>query len=68
MELCLALRQTKASEARAAREGRPSIFPYMCLLSEGELAQLLLQVGSEPVGVVQWEERGWGGGWIEYGH
>ncbi|XP_045686780.1 DNA-directed RNA polymerase, mitochondrial [Phyllostomus hastatus] len=42
-ELCLALRQTKASEAHAAREGRPSIFPYLCLLSEGELAQLLLQ-------------------------
>ncbi|XP_016070360.1 PREDICTED: DNA-directed RNA polymerase, mitochondrial [Miniopterus natalensis] len=42
-ELCLALRQTKAREAHAAREGRPSLFPYLCLLSEEELAQLLLQ-------------------------
>ncbi|KAM8765496.1 DNA-directed RNA polymerase, mitochondrial [Rhynchonycteris naso] len=42
-ELCMALRQTKASEARAARKGRPSLFPYLCLLSEEEFAQLLLQ-------------------------
>ncbi|XP_066197717.1 DNA-directed RNA polymerase, mitochondrial isoform X1 [Saccopteryx leptura] len=42
-ELCVALRQTKASEARAARKGRPSLFPYLCLLSEEEFAQLLLQ-------------------------
>ncbi|XP_036169703.1 DNA-directed RNA polymerase, mitochondrial isoform X1 [Myotis myotis] len=42
-ELCLALQQTKAREAQAAREGRPSLFPYLCLLSEGELTQLMLQ-------------------------
>ncbi|KAM7140978.1 DNA-directed RNA polymerase, mitochondrial [Molossus nigricans] len=43
VELCLALRQTKAREAHAAREGRPSLFPYLCLLSEAEYVQLLLQ-------------------------
>ncbi|XP_036090157.1 DNA-directed RNA polymerase, mitochondrial isoform X2 [Rousettus aegyptiacus] len=42
-ELCRALRETKASEAHAAREGRPTLFPYLCLLSEGEFAGLLLQ-------------------------
>ncbi|XP_039694948.1 DNA-directed RNA polymerase, mitochondrial isoform X2 [Pteropus medius] len=42
-ELCRALREIKASEAHAAREGRPSLFPYLCLLSEGEFAGLLLQ-------------------------
>uniref|UniRef100_A0A8C2SC68 DNA-directed RNA polymerase n=1 Tax=Capra hircus TaxID=9925 RepID=A0A8C2SC68_CAPHI len=30
-------------EARAAAEGRPSLFPYLCLLSEKELVGLLLQ-------------------------
>lgn len=49
-ELCLALRQTKDREAQAAREGRPSLFPYLCLLSEGELTQLMLQVGSVGMG------------------
>lgn len=49
-ELCLALQQTKAREAQAAREGRPSLFPYLCLLSEGELTQLMLQVGSVGMG------------------
>ncbi|XP_036280950.1 DNA-directed RNA polymerase, mitochondrial isoform X2 [Pipistrellus kuhlii] len=42
-ELCLALQQTKDREAQAARKGRPSLFPYLCLLSEGELTQLMLQ-------------------------
>ncbi|XP_032322091.1 DNA-directed RNA polymerase, mitochondrial isoform X2 [Camelus ferus] len=37
------LQETKASEARAAREGRPSLFPYLCLLSEREFVGLLLQ-------------------------
>lgn len=49
-ELCRALRETKASEAHAAREGRPTLFPYLCLLSEGEFAGLLLQVRSGHVG------------------
>ncbi|XP_032989762.1 DNA-directed RNA polymerase, mitochondrial isoform X3 [Rhinolophus ferrumequinum] len=42
-DLCQVLRETKANEAHAAREGRPSLFPYLCLLSEGEFAGLLLQ-------------------------
>lgn len=49
-ELCRVLRETKASEAHAACEGRPSLFPYLCLLSEGEFARLLLQVGNERMG------------------
>ncbi|XP_029772334.1 DNA-directed RNA polymerase, mitochondrial isoform X2 [Suricata suricatta] len=42
-ELCAGLQEVKASEARAARTGRPTLFPYLCLLTEEELAQLLLQ-------------------------
>ena len=42
--LSLELQETKESEARAAAEGRPSLFPYLCLLSEKELVGLLLQV------------------------
>ncbi|XP_046956723.1 DNA-directed RNA polymerase, mitochondrial isoform X1 [Lynx rufus] len=41
--LCAGLRDVKASEARAARSGRPTLFPYLCLLTERELARLLLQ-------------------------
>uniref|UniRef100_A0A8C6EB24 DNA-directed RNA polymerase n=1 Tax=Moschus moschiferus TaxID=68415 RepID=A0A8C6EB24_MOSMO len=41
--LSLELQETKESEARAAAEGRPSLFPYLCLLSEKELVGLLLQ-------------------------
>ncbi|XP_039104024.1 DNA-directed RNA polymerase, mitochondrial isoform X2 [Hyaena hyaena] len=41
--LCAGLQEMKASEARAARAGRPTLFPYLCLLTEEELAQLLLQ-------------------------
>ncbi|XP_004441513.1 PREDICTED: DNA-directed RNA polymerase, mitochondrial [Ceratotherium simum simum] len=41
--LCRALQESKASEAQAAREGRPTLLPYLCLLGERECAQLLLQ-------------------------
>uniref|UniRef100_A0A8C2SA40 DNA-directed RNA polymerase n=1 Tax=Capra hircus TaxID=9925 RepID=A0A8C2SA40_CAPHI len=41
--LSLELQEIKESEARAAAEGRPSLFPYLCLLSEKELVGLLLQ-------------------------
>ena len=53
--LCAGLRDVKASEARAARSGRPTLFPYLCLLTERELARLLLQVGRRRAG------GGWGG-------
>eukprot|EP00071_Canis_lupus_P029469 XP_022263026.1 DNA-directed RNA polymerase, mitochondrial isoform X1 [Canis lupus familiaris] len=41
--LCLGLQDMKASEARAARTGRPSLFPFLCVLTEEEMAELLLQ-------------------------
>nr|XP_020757076.1 DNA-directed RNA polymerase, mitochondrial [Odocoileus virginianus texanus] len=41
--LSLELQKTKESEARAAAEGRLSLFPYLCLLSEKDLVGLLLQ-------------------------
>ncbi|XP_045719475.1 DNA-directed RNA polymerase, mitochondrial isoform X5 [Mirounga angustirostris] len=41
--LSLGLQELKASEARAARAGRCTIFPYLCVLTEEELAELLLQ-------------------------
>ncbi|XP_030701402.1 DNA-directed RNA polymerase, mitochondrial isoform X2 [Globicephala melas] len=37
------LQETKESEAHAAREGRLSLFPYLCLLSEKEVVRMLLQ-------------------------
>ncbi|XP_012584894.1 PREDICTED: DNA-directed RNA polymerase, mitochondrial [Condylura cristata] len=41
--LAQALQVAKVREARAAHEGFPSVFPYLCLLGEQELVQLLLQ-------------------------
>nr|XP_021561225.1 DNA-directed RNA polymerase, mitochondrial [Neomonachus schauinslandi] len=41
--LSLGLQELKASEARAARAGRCTIFPYLCVLTEEELTELLLQ-------------------------
>ncbi|XP_038285310.1 DNA-directed RNA polymerase, mitochondrial isoform X1 [Canis lupus familiaris] len=41
--LCLGLQDMKASEARAAHTGRPSLFPFLCVLTEEEMAELLLQ-------------------------
>ncbi|XP_074193463.1 DNA-directed RNA polymerase, mitochondrial isoform X2 [Rhinolophus sinicus] len=57
-ELCQVLRETKANEAHAAREGRPSLFPYLCLLSEGEFAGLLLQVVVSRLPRQHWEALG----------
>ncbi|XP_059950787.1 DNA-directed RNA polymerase, mitochondrial isoform X2 [Mesoplodon densirostris] len=37
------LQETKESEAHAAREGRLSLFPYLCLLSEKDVVGMLLQ-------------------------
>ncbi|XP_040846382.1 DNA-directed RNA polymerase, mitochondrial isoform X1 [Ochotona curzoniae] len=37
------LQETKARLAREAHKGHPSLYPYLCLLSEGELVQLLMQ-------------------------
>ncbi|KAM5190038.1 DNA-directed RNA polymerase, mitochondrial isoform 2-T2 [Callospermophilus lateralis] len=37
------LQETKASLALQAHEGRPSLFPFLCLLSERELVRMLLQ-------------------------
>lgn len=42
--LCLGLRNLKASEVCAARAGHPTVFPFLCVLPEKELAELLLQV------------------------
>eukprot|EP00069_Balaena_mysticetus_P010518 bmy_06635T0 len=44
------LQETKESEAHAAREGRLSLFPYLCLLSEKEIVGMLLQVRTGPGG------------------
>ncbi|XP_054548973.1 DNA-directed RNA polymerase, mitochondrial isoform X2 [Talpa occidentalis] len=41
--LAQALQAAKVKEARAAHEGFPSVFPYLCLLSEQDMVQLLLQ-------------------------
>ncbi|XP_069337431.1 DNA-directed RNA polymerase, mitochondrial isoform X17 [Eulemur rufifrons] len=38
-----ALQETKASLARQAHKGRPTLYPFMCLLSEREFVQLLMQ-------------------------
>uniref|UniRef100_A0A8C9AJ18 DNA-directed RNA polymerase n=1 Tax=Prolemur simus TaxID=1328070 RepID=A0A8C9AJ18_PROSS len=38
-----ALQETKASLARQAQEGRPTLYPFMCLLSEREFVRLLMQ-------------------------
>ncbi|XP_006898086.1 PREDICTED: DNA-directed RNA polymerase, mitochondrial [Elephantulus edwardii] len=42
--LCHELQEVKAVMARGAREGRPTLYPHLCLLSEQEMAQMLLQV------------------------
>ncbi|XP_023368396.1 DNA-directed RNA polymerase, mitochondrial isoform X3 [Otolemur garnettii] len=41
--LLRALQETKASQAREAHEGRPTLYPFLCLLSEHEFVQLLMQ-------------------------
>lgn len=44
-ELLRVLRQTKATMACQAQEGQPTLYPFLCLLSEGEFVSMLLQVG-----------------------
>ncbi|XP_057564602.1 DNA-directed RNA polymerase, mitochondrial isoform X2 [Hippopotamus amphibius kiboko] len=41
--LCRELQETRESEARAAQEGRASVFPYLCLLRDEDLVGMLLQ-------------------------
>nr|XP_012601324.1 DNA-directed RNA polymerase, mitochondrial [Microcebus murinus] len=38
-----ALQETKARLARQAHEGRPTLYPFLCLLSEREFVRLLMQ-------------------------
>ncbi|XP_006876764.1 PREDICTED: DNA-directed RNA polymerase, mitochondrial [Chrysochloris asiatica] len=38
------LQEVKANLARLCREGRPSLYPHLCLLGEQETVQMLLQV------------------------
>lgn len=49
VELLRVLRHTKATMAYQAREGQPTLYPFLCLLSEEEFVSMLMQVG-------------WGGG------
>ncbi|XP_075400141.1 DNA-directed RNA polymerase, mitochondrial [Tenrec ecaudatus] len=42
--LCQKLQEVKAELSREALSGRPSLYPHLCLLSEREMAQMLLQV------------------------
>ncbi|KAK7803884.1 hypothetical protein U0070_020101 [Myodes glareolus] len=44
VELLRVLRQTKAAMACQAREGQPTLYPFLCLLSEEEFVSMLLQV------------------------
>ncbi|XP_041525870.1 DNA-directed RNA polymerase, mitochondrial isoform X2 [Microtus oregoni] len=44
VELLRVLRQTKATMACQAQEGQPTLYPFLCLLSEGEFVSMLLQV------------------------
>ncbi|XP_021497542.1 LOW QUALITY PROTEIN: DNA-directed RNA polymerase, mitochondrial [Meriones unguiculatus] len=44
VELLRVLQQTKATTAHQAHEGQPSLYPFLCLLSEGEYVSMLMQV------------------------
>ncbi|OBS74780.1 hypothetical protein A6R68_14650 [Neotoma lepida] len=44
VELLRVLRQTKATMACQAHEGQPTLYPFLCLLSEGEFVSMLTQV------------------------
>lgn len=70
--LCQALQEARANEAHAAYECRPSVYPFLCLLTDKEWAQLMLQVGAGspgPAGCCRQEGytgggRAWGAmGW-----
>ncbi|XP_008835434.1 DNA-directed RNA polymerase, mitochondrial isoform X2 [Nannospalax galili] len=43
-ELLRALQQTKATMASEAHDGLPTLYPFLCLLSEEELVSVLMQV------------------------
>lgn len=44
-ELLRVLQQTKATTACQAHEGQPTLYPFLCLLSEEEFVSMLMQVG-----------------------
>ncbi|XP_052021283.1 DNA-directed RNA polymerase, mitochondrial isoform X2 [Apodemus sylvaticus] len=44
VELLRALRETKATMGRQAYDGQPTLYPFLCLLSEGEFVSILMQV------------------------
>ncbi|NP_001394723.1 DNA-directed RNA polymerase, mitochondrial isoform 4 precursor [Mus musculus] len=44
VELLRVLRETKATMGRQAYEGQPTLYPFLCLLSEGEFVSILMQV------------------------
>lgn len=60
MELLRVLRQTKATMACQAQEGQPTLYPFLCLLSEGEFVNMLLQVGQGWVPGRRTGGQGWG--------
>lgn len=43
-ELRSQLQATKARLAQVTRHGRPTLYPFLCVLPEDELVQMLLQV------------------------
>lgn len=50
----------KAEMGRQACEGQPSLYPFLCLLSEEEFVSILMQVGSVPR-----PGHGWAGGGVQ---
>ncbi|GAB1295302.1 DNA-directed RNA polymerase, mitochondrial [Apodemus speciosus] len=44
VELLRVLRETKATLGRQAYDGQPTLYPFLCLLSEGEFVSTLMQV------------------------
>lgn len=60
VELLRVLRQTKATMACQAQEGQPTLYPFLCLLSEGEFVSMLLQVGQGWVPGRRTGVQGWG--------
>lgn len=43
VELLRVLRETKAMMGRQAYQGQPTLYPFLCLLSEGEFVSILMQ-------------------------
>lgn len=43
VELLRVLRETKAKMGSQAYEGQPTLYPFLCLLSEGEFVSILMQ-------------------------